>query len=345
MDDKVQLSKIVNVVRLPTDHLGGTAYTVGGTAETGEVRYKAFGATRFTSGTTPTSVRFTGQREEASLGLHDYGARWYGPALGQFLSPDTLVADTNNLLDHNRYMYARGNPLKYTDPSGHVAICFEGGAAPDVWKPAPNEEDTQITSMNGAGACRDAYEHLAVEQQLRLGTMYFLRNNAYGIGLAEKYVREAKDANPNEPVVVLGYSWGGPASFALARNLDQPDVLRGQESVDVDLMLLLDPEFAGRERNNPLFLPPQMPENVTKAIYFKAQYTTASLDWVPVSGFQDGAPMIQGALRIDLAAYVDVRPYGESIKLDHQTIVNTMQGREIVRKQLVSMLSVFLAEH
>ena len=95
--------------------------TVSGTAETGEVRYKAFGATHFTSGTTPTSVRFTGQREEASLGLYDYGARWYDPALGQFLSPDTIVPAAGNALDYHRYAYTRFNPVKYTDPTGHYS--------------------------------------------------------------------------------------------------------------------------------------------------------------------------------------------------------------------------------
>ncbi len=58
-----------------------------------------------------------------------FNARYYDPALGQFLSPDPLVPDPAFLLDHNRYLYARGNPLKYTDPSGHVAICFKGGPA------------------------------------------------------------------------------------------------------------------------------------------------------------------------------------------------------------------------
>jgi RHS repeat-associated protein len=88
------------------------------------VRYRAFGATRFTSGTTPTSVRFTGQREEAALGLHFYNARWYDPALGHFLSPDTVVPDPGNALDYHRYAYVRFNPLKYTDPSGHCPICI-----------------------------------------------------------------------------------------------------------------------------------------------------------------------------------------------------------------------------
>ncbi|WP_297640226.1 RHS repeat-associated core domain-containing protein [Caldilinea sp.] len=74
---------------LLTDHLGGTAYTVSGTTRTGELRYRPFGVTRFASGTTPTSYRFTGQREEAALGLYYYNARWYDPALGHFLSPDS----------------------------------------------------------------------------------------------------------------------------------------------------------------------------------------------------------------------------------------------------------------
>jgi hypothetical protein len=75
---------------------GSTAYTLSPSAgsgqapsEIGKVRSKAFGATRFTSGATPTTYRYTlalsvvegGQREEASLGLYYYGARWYDPAL------------------------------------------------------------------------------------------------------------------------------------------------------------------------------------------------------------------------------------------------------------------------
>jgi hypothetical protein len=48
-------------------------------------------------------------------------ARYYDPVTGQFVSPDTLVPDATNLFDYNRYMYVRGNPLKYTDPTGHLS--------------------------------------------------------------------------------------------------------------------------------------------------------------------------------------------------------------------------------
>ena len=40
----------------------------------------------------------------------------------QFTSPDTLVPDLYNPLDWNRYSYGRNNPLKYTDPDGHLPI-------------------------------------------------------------------------------------------------------------------------------------------------------------------------------------------------------------------------------
>ncbi|MEJ5293599.1 MAG: RHS repeat-associated core domain-containing protein, partial [Candidatus Methanosuratincola sp.] len=40
--------------------------------------------------------RFTGQREEAALGLYFYNARWYDPALGRFLSPNSIAPEAGN---------------------------------------------------------------------------------------------------------------------------------------------------------------------------------------------------------------------------------------------------------
>jgi YD repeat-containing protein len=60
---------------LLTDHLGSTAITASSSgAKSAELRYKAWGETRYTSGATPTDFRYTGQRFESLLGLHDYGA-------------------------------------------------------------------------------------------------------------------------------------------------------------------------------------------------------------------------------------------------------------------------------
>jgi RHS repeat-associated protein len=110
------------------DHLGSTAVTVSGTTETGEVRYTAWGADRLTSGSTPTSFKYTGQRQESGIGLYYYGARWYDPALGRFTQPDTLVPNPGDAKAFDRYAYVLNNPLRYQDPTGHCTTLANGDA-------------------------------------------------------------------------------------------------------------------------------------------------------------------------------------------------------------------------
>jgi len=107
------------------DHLGSASLATdasGAKITDSDTRYSPYGVTRpGLAGTgLPTDRRFTGQREEVSLGLYDYGARQYAPALGRFLQADTLVPDPANPQSLNRYSYTLGNPLRYTDPSGHL---------------------------------------------------------------------------------------------------------------------------------------------------------------------------------------------------------------------------------
>ena len=67
----------------------------------------------------PTDFGFAGQRYDSSTGLIYMGARYYDPYLGRFISPDSIVQQRNDPQSYNRYAYARNNPLKYTDESGH----------------------------------------------------------------------------------------------------------------------------------------------------------------------------------------------------------------------------------
>ena len=68
---------------------------------------------------TATTWRFTGQREDATIGLYFYNARYLDPQLGRFTQADTIVLEPGNPQSLNRYAYVNGNPLKYTDPSGN----------------------------------------------------------------------------------------------------------------------------------------------------------------------------------------------------------------------------------
>jgi len=70
----------------------------------------------------PTDYQFTGQRWEDGLGLYDYNVRYYDPLIGRFISADTIVPSPGDPQSLNRYSYVQNNPLKYTDPSGHVEM-------------------------------------------------------------------------------------------------------------------------------------------------------------------------------------------------------------------------------
>lgn len=104
-----------------TDQVNSTTKTIADAGYTtySELRYKPWGTARYTSGTTPTTKRFTGQREDTSVGLYYYNARYYEPSLARFISADTMVPDPNDPQDLNRYAYVKNNPIKHDDPTGH----------------------------------------------------------------------------------------------------------------------------------------------------------------------------------------------------------------------------------
>jgi RHS repeat-associated protein len=73
-----------------------------------------------------TDKLFTGQRQITGLGIYQFGARFYSPKLGRFLSADTIVLGYTNPQNLNRYSYVRNNPIKYNDPTGHGVDCGIG---------------------------------------------------------------------------------------------------------------------------------------------------------------------------------------------------------------------------
>jgi RHS repeat-associated protein len=80
-------------------------------------KYYPYGDSRNSTGTLATDKLFTGQRLD-DTGLYYYGARYYDPAIGRFISPDIYIQNFTNPQTINRYSYALNNPLRYTDPTG-----------------------------------------------------------------------------------------------------------------------------------------------------------------------------------------------------------------------------------
>ena len=108
------------------DHLGGTIRVLDSsfTALDG-MRYKPYGEDRDTGSSLNTDRKFTGQTEDEAAGLYWYASRAYDPAIGRFVSPDSIVPAPGNPQSLNRYSYVYNNPLGYVDPSGNSAEWFD----------------------------------------------------------------------------------------------------------------------------------------------------------------------------------------------------------------------------
>jgi RHS repeat-associated protein len=116
------------VFYLLRDHLGSASVTVkegsGALTKYAELRYKPWGEDRpasdaFNETLSPSERRFTGQRAHDELDLYYYQARWYDPALGRFVQPDSIVRGSQGVQAWDRYAYANNSPVRYTDPTGH----------------------------------------------------------------------------------------------------------------------------------------------------------------------------------------------------------------------------------
>jgi RHS repeat-associated protein len=123
------------------DALTGTSVTTNASGtSTGSIKYFSFGQAR--SGYVTTAQKFTGQRLD-NTGLYYYGARYYDPNIGRFISADTIVPNPANPQSLNRYSYCLNNPLKYVDPTGHDQIITTGGVN--------SNGQTWYTISDGAG--------------------------------------------------------------------------------------------------------------------------------------------------------------------------------------------------
>lgn len=86
---------------------------------TQERHYYPFGLTHtgawFATVSPENAYRYNGKELDEAVGLYDYGARYYDPAVARFTSIDAL-ADT--FPSWSPYSYGFNNPLKFTDPTG-----------------------------------------------------------------------------------------------------------------------------------------------------------------------------------------------------------------------------------
>jgi RHS repeat-associated protein len=98
--------------RLKTNSSGGIIY---------ESNYEPFGVGCGEGGV--EDYRYTGKHEDIT-GLYYFGARYYDPTTGRFITRDTVFGKLIDPQSQNKYVYCMNNPQKYTDQDGNSPILF-----------------------------------------------------------------------------------------------------------------------------------------------------------------------------------------------------------------------------
>ena len=103
-----------------SNHLGSASLELSGSGQLiSYEEYFPYGGTSFTTGNSQKEVkikeyRYTGKERDDSTGLYYFGARYYAPWMGRWLSADPSgPSDGLNL-----YAYVMGNPITFIDPDG-----------------------------------------------------------------------------------------------------------------------------------------------------------------------------------------------------------------------------------
>jgi len=115
--------------------------------------YDPFGGDVTHEGAFSTQHRFTGQpADDAGRGLYKYGARFYNPRWGRFISPDSEVNGFDSL-GFNRFAYVDNRPASLVDPNGREPVSTflkaagpASAAASGVYAVASTYRDTKVSS-------------------------------------------------------------------------------------------------------------------------------------------------------------------------------------------------------
>jgi RHS repeat-associated protein len=139
------------------DHLGTSRSIVQGGQTTAcyEADFYPFGGERPPIvNTCAQNYKFTGKERDSESGLDDFGARYYGSNIGQFMSPDPGDFHLENPQSLNHYAYALNSPLFYIDLDGADSISAVyrlGTASENIFVPSGQTFDTAslLASVSG----------------------------------------------------------------------------------------------------------------------------------------------------------------------------------------------------
>jgi RHS repeat-associated protein len=132
-----------------TDALGSVRQLTNSTGQVTLAKsYQPYGSVMSSAGTASSIYGFAGEQTDPYTELLFLNARYYDPALGRFISADSIVPQASNPQALNRYSYAYNSPLNYIDPSGHDPCT----GAPGTYQPDCGVDNTPAPFLIPSGS-------------------------------------------------------------------------------------------------------------------------------------------------------------------------------------------------
>ena len=91
-------------------------------AITDRYTYDAFGVLLEHTGTSDNVYLYRGEQWDVDLGLYYLRARFMNPDSGRFWNQDTYEGRNSDPTSLHKYLYAHGNPVSFSDPTGHMSL-------------------------------------------------------------------------------------------------------------------------------------------------------------------------------------------------------------------------------
>lgn len=211
-----------------TPKILGNDYTKKGTARKKYIDYFTFGSPMPGRNFNASNYRYGYNGKENDNEVKgtgnslDFGARVHDPRLGRFLSTDPLSTTYPSI---SPYCFAANDPIRFIDVDGKGpgdrVIIFTGNILiPFIQQRTPTMDQLyKGVGKNGA--------------DVTMYNTYRQVTDAAFIKSAVNEVLQSRKANPNNTIIIFGYSYGGVVAQKVAAELKK-------QNVEVKLLVTLD---------------------------------------------------------------------------------------------------------
>ena len=126
--------------------------------------------------------KYRGYYHDTETGFYYLNSRYYDPATGRFINPDSFVATGQGLSGYNMFAYCGNNPITRTDPDGEgwglvilaaivLAVCLTSFVSCDSNSGEANNVEEEDDPNNYAAAVCEKYD---TEEEAAIGVSKYM---------------------------------------------------------------------------------------------------------------------------------------------------------------------------